>query len=175
MKEGESVFEGRAPFQVKMQEIYEGLGVPYSKIKKKGESRVQCSEKLGAQLDGARGTLGASRKRCLELVSLGSEFLQQLDRVPTKWIQIFLGKFVHIMSVPEAVVLHGRTPLEAGGSFFRRTTNSQGGNRDRCFTNACCPSATAISVQGSQGRLQLQMPQSPEEDLLEVWAWQDPG
>lgn len=94
MKEGESIFEGRAPFQVKMQEIYEGLGVPYSK--EKGESRVQCSEKLGAQLDGARGTLGASRKRCLELVSLG-QYLQQLDRVPTKWIQIFLGKFVHIM------------------------------------------------------------------------------
>ena len=88
MKEGDSVFGGKSPLQEAMRAIYEGLGVPYSQ--EKGESREAISEKLGAQLDGVRGTLGSSRKRSLELISLG-QHLQQLERVPTKWVQIFLG------------------------------------------------------------------------------------
>ena len=83
-----------SPLQAQMREIYRRCKVPYSESK--SESRVLASEKLGAPVSGRCGILGVSQGRCLELISLGM-FLMGLDRVPTKWIQIFLGKYVHVM------------------------------------------------------------------------------
>ena len=80
--------------QKNIRQIYEGLGVPYSK--EKGEIRVTSTDKLGAHVDGSEGTLGISQGRAVELISLGLH-LCGAKRVPTKWVQIFLGKFVHVM------------------------------------------------------------------------------
>ncbi len=93
----ESLSDSRDASSVAQQNIrgiYEGLGVPYSKDK--GEVRVQVTDKLGAHLDGEEGTLGISQKRAVELISLGLH-LCGAKHVPTKWVQIFLGKFVHVM------------------------------------------------------------------------------
>lgn len=80
--------------QQAMRKIYEGLGVPYSK--EKGEVRVSSTDKLGAHLNGKEGTLGISQSRAVELPSLGLH-LCGCERVPTKYVQIFMGKFVHVM------------------------------------------------------------------------------
>ena len=83
-----------SPLQAQMREIYRRCKVPYSESK--SESRVLASEKLGALIAGGCGILGVSQGRCLDLISLGM-FLMGLDMVPTRWIQIFLGKYVHVM------------------------------------------------------------------------------
>ena len=80
--------------QPSIRKIYEGLNVPYSKDK--GEVRVQSSDKLGAHINGSEGTLGIGQLRAVELISLGLH-LVGAQKVPTKWVQIFMGKFVHVM------------------------------------------------------------------------------
>lgn len=77
-----------------MEERYRALGVPYSA--EKASCREEVCEKLGALIQGKRGTLGVSDKRVLELFSLVI-FLLGREKIPVKWIQILLGKFVHIV------------------------------------------------------------------------------
>ena len=80
--------------QRSIRNIYEGLNVPYSKDK--GEVRVKSSDKLGAHINGEGGTLGIGQLRAVELLSLGLHLVGS-QKVPTKWMQIFMGKFVHVM------------------------------------------------------------------------------
>ena len=80
--------------QQSIRSIYEGLGVPFSKDK--GEVRVSATDKLGAHLNGDEGTLGLGQARAVELLSLGLHLCGS-HSVPTKWVQIFMGKFVHVM------------------------------------------------------------------------------
>ena len=84
----------KSKLQQAMESAYEDLKVPYSK--EKASTREEVFEKLGAYVDGRKGVLGVTSKRHLELVSLVL-FIFQQERVPTKWLQILLGKFVHIV------------------------------------------------------------------------------
>ena len=84
----------RSVWQEKMEQIYEALGVPYSK--EKASSREMICEKLGALLDGKTGRLGITTKRAIDFVSLAL-FLMSVEKVPTKWVQILLGKYVHLL------------------------------------------------------------------------------
>lgn len=58
--------------------------------------RAEKAEKLGAVIDGEKGTLKGSTKPALESLSLGFWLLRQ-EAVPRKALQIFLGKEVHTM------------------------------------------------------------------------------
>ena len=80
--------------QEKMEQRYRDLGVPFSE--EKTSSREVVCEKLGALIDGQRGRLGVTDKRILELFSLVL-FLVGREKIPTKWMQILLGKFVHVV------------------------------------------------------------------------------
>lgn len=75
-----------------MQKVYQRLGVPFSS--EKSTTREERCEKLGAFMDGTRGVLGVTSTRSLDFLSLGF-FMFGQDRIPTKWIQIVLEKFVH--------------------------------------------------------------------------------
>ena len=77
-----------------MQGMYQKLGVPYSSDKT--TSREERCEKLGALVDGKRGILGVTSVRALDFISLVLYVAGQ-ERVPTKWMQIVLGKFVHLV------------------------------------------------------------------------------
>ena len=77
-----------------METAYQELGVPFSK--EKASSRELRCEKLGALLDGKRGRLGITTARGLDFISL-CMFMMGEERMPTKWRQIFLGKFVHLV------------------------------------------------------------------------------
>ena len=84
----------RSKLQEAMEKAYEDLKVPYSK--EKASTREEVFEKLGAFVDGRKGVLGVTSKRHLEMLSL-ILFMMQQDKVPTKWVQILLGKYVHIV------------------------------------------------------------------------------
>ena len=84
----------RSKLQEAMEKAYEGLMVPYSR--EKASTREEVFEKLGAYVDGRKGVLGVTSKRHLEMLSL-ILFMMQQDKVPTKWLQILLGKYVHIV------------------------------------------------------------------------------
>ena len=84
----------KSSIQVGMEAAYERLCVPYSKDK--ASTREEIFEKLGAFVDGRKGIIGVTSKRQLELLSL-ILFMMQQEKVPTKWLQILLGKFVHMV------------------------------------------------------------------------------
>ena len=84
----------KSSIQVAMEAAYERLCVPYSKDK--ASTREEIFEKLGAFVDGRKGMIGVTSKRQLELLSL-ILFMMQQEKVPTKWLQILLGKFVHMV------------------------------------------------------------------------------
>ena len=92
--ETESLSSSCSDSQRSIRSIYESLNVPYSKDK--GEVRVTSSDKLGAHINGDEGTIGIGQLRAIELLSLGLHLVGS-QRVPTKWVQIFMGKFVHVM------------------------------------------------------------------------------
>ena len=80
--------------QRKMQQAYLELGVPFSK--EKSTMREVACEKLGALIHGKRGVLGVTTARALDFVTLAL-YMMSCEKVPTRWFQIFLGKFVHIV------------------------------------------------------------------------------
>lgn len=80
--------------QLAMQGLYRKGKVPYSS--EKSSSREPVTETLGALVDGKRGVIGVSTHRALDLISLGIH-LMSLEKVPTRWLQVFLGKFVHVL------------------------------------------------------------------------------
>ena len=80
--------------QERMEQRYRDLGVPFSQ--EKTSSREVVCEKLGALISGERGRLGVTDKRIFELFSLVL-FLMGRDKIHTKWMQILLGKFVHVV------------------------------------------------------------------------------
>lgn len=84
----------RCELQLAMERAYDQLSVPYSKDK--ASTREEVFEKLGAFVHGKKGYIGVTSKRQLEMISL-ILFMMQQERVPTKWLQILLGKFVHIV------------------------------------------------------------------------------
>ena len=90
-KNGKVVKSG---WQEMMERTYSSLGVPFSQ--EKASSRELICEKLGALLDGKNGRLGVTTKRSLDFISLGL-FLLSVDKAPTKWVQILLGKYVHVL------------------------------------------------------------------------------
>lgn len=90
----EQPVRGKSELQQRMEERYKALGVPYSS--EKASTREEVCEKLGALIHGRRGTLGVSDKRIFELFSLVL-YLCGLEKVPTKWMQVLLGKFVHVV------------------------------------------------------------------------------
>lgn len=77
-----------------MQQLYQAGRVPYSS--EKSSCREPVTETLGALVDGRRGVLGVSTHRALDLISL-SIHLMSLDKVPVKWLQVYIGKFVHVL------------------------------------------------------------------------------
>ena len=84
----------KSRWQRTMEQTYRDLGVPFSEDK--ATSRELVCEKLGALLDGDRGLLGVTTKRSLDFISLGI-FLLSSEKIPTKWVQILLGKYVHLL------------------------------------------------------------------------------
>lgn len=80
--------------QERLRQAYQHWGIPVSK--EKSLVRAEKAEKLGAVIDGEKGTLKGSTKRALESLSLGFWLLRQ-EAVPRKALQIFLGKEVHTM------------------------------------------------------------------------------
>ena len=84
----------KSALQEAMRSVYEKRQVPFSEDK--SSTRLVVSEKLGALVDGVRGTLSITTKKQLEFVSL-TLFMMGQNRFPTKWTQILLGKFVHMM------------------------------------------------------------------------------
>ena len=80
--------------QLAMQALYRKGKVPYSS--EESSSREPITETLGALVDGRRGVIGVSTHRALDLISLGVH-LMSLEKVPTRWLQVFLGKFVHVL------------------------------------------------------------------------------
>lgn len=97
---------GESHLKSSMEAAYRELGVPYSR--EKASSRELRCEKLGALLDGKRGRLGITTARSLDFISL-CIFIMGEEKVPTKWRQIFLGKFVHLVQFRRPIfsmVLH---------------------------------------------------------------------
>ena len=90
-KEGKGV---KNALQQSMQGLYKKAGVPFSS--EKSSVREPVTETLGALVDGSRGVLGVSTHRALDLISLGLH-LMSLEKVPVKWLQVYLGKFVHVL------------------------------------------------------------------------------
>ena len=82
--------------QKAMEEAYESLGVPFSK-EKASSRELQC-EKLGAYVDGKGGRLGVTTSRALDFITLGL-FMMSCEKIPTKWVQILMGKYVPHCSV----------------------------------------------------------------------------
>ena len=80
--------------QSAMEAAYNSLGVPFSE--EKATSRELRCEKLGAFVDGEGGRLGITTARGLDFITLGLYMMSQ-EKVPTKWVQILLGKYVHIV------------------------------------------------------------------------------
>eukprot|EP00438_Fugacium_kawagutii_P034020 Skav221004 [mRNA] locus=scaffold1846:71194:78195:+ [translate_table: standard] len=83
-----------AEMQEKMRQVYGWWGIPVNKAK--ALERVQKAERLGALLDGKKGVLRASTKRCLDLIGLGS-WIRSSPKVARKALQIYAGKAVHIL------------------------------------------------------------------------------
>lgn len=97
---------GESQLKSSMEAAYREHGVPYSR--EKASSRELRCEKLGALLDGKRGRLGITTARSLDFISL-CIFIMGEEKVPTKWRQIFLGKFVHLVQFRRPIfsmVLH---------------------------------------------------------------------
>ena len=110
VKRGEEPMSG---LQESMQNIYKKLGVPYSSDKT--TSREERCEKLGALVDGQRGILGVTSARALDFISLALYVMGQ-ERVPTKWMQIVLGKFVHLVQFRRPLftfVKHGWSRIQS--------------------------------------------------------------
>ena len=84
----------KSVLQERMECRYRELGVPFSE--EKASTREAVCEKLGALIHGQRGRLGVTDKRIYELFSLVL-FLLGRDRLATKWVQVLLGKFVHVV------------------------------------------------------------------------------
>ena len=80
--------------QKAMEAAYTSLGVPFSSDK--ASSRELRCEKLGALVDGSLGRLGVTTARALDFVTLGLYMMSQ-EKVPTRWFQILMGKYVHIV------------------------------------------------------------------------------
>eukprot|EP00435_Cladocopium_sp_Y103_P040942 s793_g11.t1 len=80
--------------QERLRRAYQHWGVPYNV--KKAIEEVECTERLGAFLDGRRGRIGVTVQRTLECLSLGHWVLSQ-GRVSRKALQIFAGKEVHCL------------------------------------------------------------------------------
>lgn len=80
--------------QQAMELAYDSLGVPFSKDKASSRE-LQC-EKLGAYIDGKGGRLGVTTSRALDFITLGL-YMLSCEKVPTKWVQILMGKYVHIV------------------------------------------------------------------------------
>ena len=87
--------EGRVPEeQARMRRAYQWWGIPTNGSK--ALERCRQAERLGAVIDGTNGTLRASTRRGLELVSLGS-WIRSQAQVSTKMLQVYAGKAVHIL------------------------------------------------------------------------------
>ena len=106
----------KSMWQEQMEETYKSLGVPYSQ--EKASSRELICEKLGALLDGDSGRLGVTTKRSLDFISLGL-FLLGADKVPTKWVQILLGKYVHLLQFRRPLFSQVNHLWKRVGSFHR--------------------------------------------------------
>lgn len=84
----------KSTLQLQMEAAYEKLGVPFSADK--ASVRESRCEKLGALIDGESGRLGVTTARALDFITLVL-FIAGRERVPTRWFQIVLGKFVHVV------------------------------------------------------------------------------
>ena len=87
--------EGRPPAeQEQLRKAYEWWGIPTNP--QKALVRCQKAERLGALIDGKRGILRTTTKRCLDLISLGT-WIRQQGTVRRKALQVYAGKAVHIL------------------------------------------------------------------------------
>lgn len=84
----------KSDLQERMEARYRELGVPFSG--EEASTREEVCEKLGALINGRKGRLGVTDKRIFELFSLVL-YLCGLEKVNTKWLQVLLGKFVHVV------------------------------------------------------------------------------
>ena len=84
----------KSPLQEQMEMAYSTLGVPFSE--EKATIREACCEKLGAYINGRTGKLGITTSRALDFITLVL-YLASSERLPTRWVQVVLGKFVHIV------------------------------------------------------------------------------
>eukprot|EP00435_Cladocopium_sp_Y103_P040117 s199_g10.t2 len=86
---------GRSPEeQTRLKQAYGWWGIPTNP--EKALMRCKQAERLGALLDGPRGILRTTTKRCLELASLGS-WVRKHSQVGRKALQVYAGKAVHIL------------------------------------------------------------------------------
>ena len=77
-------------FQKMLQPVYRDWGIPWSEDK--SLSRRTKVVRLGAELDGDVGTLGAAGEKRMELFSLAFYLLGQ-ERVTKKGVQVFLSSW----------------------------------------------------------------------------------
>eukprot|EP00435_Cladocopium_sp_Y103_P046554 s680_g13.t1 len=103
------------PEQEALRKAYSFWGIPYNL--KKAIEEVDCTERLGAFLDGHRGRIGVTVERTLECISLGHWVLSQ-GQTSRKSLQVFGGKEVHCLQFrrPLFSVYDGLWGLIAGDS-----------------------------------------------------------
>ena len=90
-----AALEGKpAEEQSRLRKVYEWWGIPTNASK--ALERVRTAERLGALIDGEKGVLRVTTKRCLDLMSLGA-WLRKQGSFPTTVLQIYAGKAVHIL------------------------------------------------------------------------------
>eukprot|EP00438_Fugacium_kawagutii_P022996 Skav216829 [mRNA] locus=scaffold2314:109375:114908:+ [translate_table: standard] len=80
--------------QLRLRRSYEWWGIPTNE--RKSISRESRVERLGAVIDGKRGILRGSTKRCLEVMSLGAWIRERVE-VDRKVLQVYAGKMVHLL------------------------------------------------------------------------------
>jgi len=101
---GEKVLQGEEAAEVaqvhaEAEKAWNTAGV-ISSAKKKVHN-VEAVEELGALLDGDAQLLGGSAERLHRLI-LTTCLLLSMSRMPTKWLQVVMGRWVHILQFRRA-------------------------------------------------------------------------
>lgn len=116
-----AALEGKpAEEQSKLRKVYEWWGIPTNASK--ALERVRTAERLCALIDGEKGLLRVTTKRCLDLMSLGA-WLRRQGSFPTTALQIYASKAVHILqfrrclfsALQEVFVEVSQNPVEVRG------------------------------------------------------------
>eukprot|EP00438_Fugacium_kawagutii_P014167 Skav213280 [mRNA] locus=scaffold2944:203357:206395:+ [translate_table: standard] len=101
----DDIKQGDAILQSAAEMAWKAAGVLSSSKKK--VSSEQTVEELGAMLNSSERILGPSSLRLIKLIHL-TWFVINLERAPTKWLQVVCGRWVHVLQFRRSAmcVLH---------------------------------------------------------------------